>query len=175
MHQFLKLIRHLSMDEQIDFVLDYREKTMEKLKVFENIIQFAKKRGKEVELTKEFKLEYIRLLCTFKKHLVFKEVSTGLYPPQETLEIVKEYGIELAKIYLLGKSGEFDAAIPMIQRRIKKILKSLIIGLRYQDSPKRTRLLHKLEFEINLAIQMARETLNSNKVKSQLLKKIEFV
>ena len=76
------------MEEQIDFVLDYRERTVEKLKVFENIILFAKKKGKEVELTKEFKLEYIRLICTFKRHSVFKEVSSGLYPPQETLEIV---------------------------------------------------------------------------------------
>ena len=62
------------------FVLTYKEKTQRKYNVFKQIKEFAKKKSLEAELSSEFKVEFIKLMCIFEKHLVYNELLYGSYP-----------------------------------------------------------------------------------------------
>ena len=118
-------------------MLTYKEKTRQKFQVFKNIKNFAIKNGKDSELTDGFKVEFIKLMCIFEKHKVYKELASTSYPSFKIQEAIKEYNIELANAYLLERVGAYGEAIKIYKRRLKKVLKSLVVGQRFKDTHKR--------------------------------------
>ena len=97
----------MSIPDQLKFVLKYQQTTINKLTIFKNIMDFVKKQHLESELTNEFKVEYIKLLCTFEKHEVFPELQTGRYPALECLPLCKSFKLDVGCAYLHERMGEF--------------------------------------------------------------------
>ena len=154
----------LSIEEQIRFVLTYKEKTKQKYQVFINIKNFALRNAKETELTNEFKVEFIKLMCIFEKHKVYQELASRSYPSFQIQEAIKGYNIELANAHLLERVGASSEAIKIYKRRLKKVLKSLVVGQRFKDTHKRQRLMEKVQLETEIALRVCRESDNPPQV-----------
>ena len=148
----------MSIPDQLKFVLKYQQTTINKLTIFKNIMDFVKKQHLESELTNEFKVEYIKLLCTFEKYEVFAELQTGRYPALECLPLCKSFKLDVSCAYLHERMGEFKQSLDLYKKMLKKRLKALVRGKLYSVPARRKYLIGKMQLEVELAISMCMES-----------------
>jgi hypothetical protein len=101
----------LTIEEQMDFILQYKPPTKSKLEIFRNILDFVKMKHKENDITNEFKIEYIHLLNIHDHKAVLPELMTGKYPMSECLVSCEEAKNQLAIAYLKGRLGFYNEAL----------------------------------------------------------------
>ena len=162
--KFSELIKNLTIEEQMSFIMKYKPTTKSKLIIFENILDFVKFKHMENEITNAFKIEYINLLNIHKKSKVLPELMTGKYPPSECLEKCEKANNELAIAYLKERLGFYDESLAIYKKRLRKTLKALSRGGRNKHKIKNLLLTNRIERESEMALDLCHNSENPERV-----------
>jgi len=149
----------------MDFILKYKPPTKSKLEIFKRILDFVKKQHMENEITNEFLIEYINLLNHHEKDRVLPELMTGKYPSSDCLSACENARNHLAVAYIKARLGFYDEALEIYKKRLKKVLKALSRGKRWDQPKKKKKLLSRLHRESDMALELCREAEYPEKVK----------
>ena len=159
------LLYVMTVEEQMEFILKYKPATKSKLEIFERILDFVRKKKKENDVPKEFKVEYINLLNKHERKKVMNELSSGKYPSQECLKPCMDARNDIAVAFLKERLGFYEEAMGIYQRRMRKCLKAMSRGGRYDIPQKRKLLLMRLYHDSELALDICKECEYGEKVK----------
>lgn len=150
----------------MEYIMKYKPTTRSKLEIFKKILAFVKKKHMENEITNEFKVEYIALLNKHEKARVLPELMTGKYPSSECLPNCINARNHLAIAYIKERLGYYGEALDIYKKRLKKVLRALSRGGRYDDPVKRERHLHRLKKESEMVLTLCKDAEGSEKVKT---------